>query len=126
MLKVDKFTRGYLEAALWSSTYDDGEREDRPMDDDFDVDVDLSPAMVRISEHDCAYFQKSNRKDLRAAKLPPEEAGQMFWLNRNGHGVGYWDRPGGPVGERLSDAAHTYGSVDLYVGDDRKIHVTGE
>jgi hypothetical protein len=25
-------------------------------------------------------------------------------------------------GKRLTDAAHTYGSVDLYVGDDGKIH----
>lgn len=49
-------------------------------------------------------------------------AGIDFWLTRNGHGAGFWDRGLGDVGTRLTCAAHNYGSVDLYAGDDGLIY----
>ena len=49
-------------------------------------------------------------------------AGHDFWLTRNGHGAGYWDRGLGEVGDALTTAAEVYGSCDLYVGDDGKIY----
>ena len=46
-----------------------------------------------------------------------------FWLTRNKHGAGFWDGDWAPeVGKRLTDAAHAYGSCDLYVGDDGMVH----
>lgn len=54
--------------------------------------------------------------------LTPDRAGHDFWLTRNGHGAGFWDRGMGKLGDRLADAARAYGSVDLYVGDDKKIY----
>lgn len=122
--RLDSFTRGYLEAAPWSSTYQKEEGgDDIPMDDDFDL-IDIAPETVKQAEKDCAAFQEYNADDLEEAGLPDEEAGHLFWLNRNGHGVGFWDRPGGAVGKRLSDASHDYGSVDLYVSDDGKVYGT--
>ena len=42
-------------------------------------------------------------------------------LTRNGHGAGFWDRGLGALGERLTRAAKSHGSVDLYVNDDGKV-----
>jgi hypothetical protein len=49
-------------------------------------------------------------------------AGHDFWLTRNGHGAGFWDRGLGDLGERLSKAAKVYGEVYLYPGDDGKVY----
>lgn len=51
-----------------------------------------------------------------------EHAGHDFWLNRCGHGAGFWDRGLGELGDRLSDAAKVYGNVDLYIGDDGLVY----
>ena len=44
-----------------------------------------------------------------------------FWLNRNGHGAGFWDGDWPKHGAELDKAAHSYGEFDLYVGDDGEI-----
>jgi len=116
--KVSPFVYGYLEAAVWSSTDEDGE----PLDDRFDFKEDLSLETVKGAIKDCTAFQKSEQDDLDASGLPEAEQGHLFWLNRNGHGVGFWDRPGGKLGDRLSKATKVYGSVDLYVGDDGLVY----
>ena len=54
--------------------------------------------------------------------------GHDFWLTRNGHGAGFWDRwaggtRGDAFGQVLTEMARPYGSSDLYVGDDGLIYV---
>ena len=51
-------------------------------------------------------------------------AGHDFWLTRNGHGAGFWDRGLGEAGKKLTDAAHAFGECNLYLGDDDVIHLT--
>ena len=47
----------------------------------------------------------------------------MSWLTRNGHGAGFWDGDWPePVASRLTKSAKRFGSFDLYVGDDGKVH----
>lgn len=55
-----------------------------------------------------------------------ELAGHDFWLTRNGHGAGFWDRSelDKPTQGRLTKAAHAFGNSDLYVGDDGRIYVS--
>jgi hypothetical protein len=81
---------------------------------------------------DCAKFQSDNTNLLEQAypnyvvpdeSSPEAYAGHDFWLTRNHHGAGFWDRDLGEVGEQLTEAAQTYKEVDLYVGDDGKIYV---
>jgi hypothetical protein len=38
-------------------------------------------------------------------------AGRDFWYTRCGHGVGFWDRGLGDLGDKLSAIAKTYGDV---------------
>ena len=117
-IDLDAFTRAYLICALWSSTGDD----DRPLDDDHDID-DIDPDCITEAVADCAAFQRDNAADLEAQGGDAERNGHDFWLTRNSHGAGYWDRGTGEVGERLSKAAKVYGEAYLYVGDSGMVHI---
>lgn len=109
-----QFIQAYAECALWSST-DESDTEDGnmgpPLDDAYCVD-DIAPDTMSSMRTDCAAFIEANEADLEG--MDPEQAGHDFWLTRNGHGAGFWDRGLGAKGDRLSDASHVYGSVYLY------------
>lgn len=117
------FIAGYTECMLWSShdTLADGtELEDLQ-------DYELAPETVERVAKDCRAFVESNLADLQlyAEQYTPkggynvwECAGHDFWLTRNGHGVGFWDRGLDDLGQRLTAASHSAGSVDAYLGDD--------
>ena len=113
---LDPFTEAYLECALWSSVDDNG----APLDDSYGIE-DLSAAVLASAVADCVAFQQDNASDLAQAGTA-ERCGHYFWLTRNGHGAGFWDRCLGEVGERLTKASKTYGSVDLYAGEDGLIY----
>lgn len=123
---LDEFTRAYAECALWSST--DG---DKPLDEDYGIE-DIAPECLAQMIKDCADFREAN-KYLSNSDRPIEgefwtdsQAGHDFWLSRNGHGCGFYDRfstgPMAELGDQLQEAARVYGSVDLYVGDDGLIY----
>jgi len=137
----DQFVRGYIDAALWSSTDDN----DRPLDEDHYA-RDIAPSSLKSIRRDCAKFFKRHRRDLASycehlvrhddSSSPMSFAGHDLFLTRNGHGCGYWDRdgvgdsgvPAGPpgLGQRLTDAASAFGTSDLYVGDDGRLYVSPE
>jgi uncharacterized protein (TIGR03066 family) len=79
---MNAFTEAYIEAALWSSTDDDG----TPLDDNFGAE-DISPETLAEMVSDCEQFQTDHADDI-GANL--RRAGIDFWLTRNGHGAGYW------------------------------------
>jgi hypothetical protein len=114
---LDQFTEAYLICALWSSTQDDG----RPMDDDYGIE-DIAPESIASAVEECRCFQADNASDLEG--MTAEQAGHDFWLTRNGHGAGFWDRGLGKVGARLTAACKPWGSSDVYVGDDGQVYLT--
>lgn len=132
---LDTFTRAYIECALWSSSIEEEfcARHNAATGDDFAYDCsmqsfgftidDIAPSALTEIVADCAAFQESEAADL--AELPSDSSqdGHDFWLTRNHHGAGFWDRGYGPVGDRLTSAANAYGESDLYVGDDERIYV---
>jgi hypothetical protein len=108
----------------------------------FEPDAITDEAMRSIAE-DCEQFLDAERADIDAyceqlgewhgsdsvrgadARYSGlEQAGGDFWLSRNGHGAGFWDRGLGELGERLTRAARAWGSSDLYLTDDERIHVS--
>jgi hypothetical protein len=115
-MNLNAMVRQYAVTALWSSIDEDGE----PLDAHYTVE-DIDSKTMDAMRDDCADFLAANRGDLVAAGMNAHDAGHDFWLTRNGHGAGFWDRGLGEIGDRLSDAAKVYGSVDLYVGDDGQI-----
>ena len=117
-----RLTNSYLEAALWSSTGEDEE----PLDDEHDL-TDVSDATLEAARSDLDGFLKANHGLITRAINNPdyggmEQVGHDFWLTRNGHGAGFWDRGLGELGDELTKNTKPFGGVDLYVGDDGKIY----
>ena len=108
---------GMLTAALWSSTDENGE----PLDANYAA-YNIAPATITALVADIVAFIGANSDDIAASGMVAEQVGHDFWLTRNHHGAGFWDRGLGEVGERLTAATRPYGEVDLYVGDDGLIY----
>lgn len=115
----EKFLKGYLTAALWSSNDESDDSGGQPLDKNYNIE-DFSYSALEKANKECKAFMAANASDL--ADLPPEQAGHDFWLTRNRHGTGFGDRGYGEKGERLTKAAHDFGSVDLFVAADGLIY----
>lgn len=122
------FFDAYVATALWSSVDDLGE----PLDAKYDAH-DIDGATLDRMLADCSAFYDANKatlsdcEDHAACYFKHDgldaRAGHDFWLTRCGHGAGFWDGDWPePQATRLSDAANAFGNVELYVGDDGKIH----
>jgi hypothetical protein len=113
-----KFVDAYLEAALWSSSVGDDER---PLDDQGYTIHDFAQEAIDEAVLESNDFIRANRKDLEQVGSPAQH-GHDFWLTRNRHGAGFWDRGYGEIGKRLTENAHPYGDANAYVGDDRRVY----
>ena len=128
---LDVFTRSYMITALWSSTDNSNEQGGEPLDSNYSIE-DISPESIQQMVSDCNDFQQQNEDLLERwyteAGEDPSRAGHDFWLTRNGHGAGFWDRhmdePGRSIGKQLTEISKPYGSCNLYVGDDGTIYVS--
>jgi len=110
---LDEFTRQYIETALWSSNDESTESGGKPLDANYGLS-DLTVATLDGMIKDCAKFQRDNA-ELLAQAGDDGQNGHDFWLTRNGHGAGFWDRGYGEVGEKLTKAAKAYREVYLSV-----------
>lgn len=143
---LDPFTQGYIEALFFteeeSLCEQSGGTHEMP-DVAFDLATmesrfvggsspgfsDLAPQALASIVADCEAFQRDNAATLSEAyqrDYDAEQAGRDYWYTRNGHGVGYWDRPAlkaESIGERLSEAARASGEVYAHLGDDGKVYV---
>jgi hypothetical protein len=128
---MDAFTTGYITCALWSSTDEATEQDAEPLDRNYS-ETDLAPETLERIKADCAKFQADNAELLaqyrdrikRVTDEPAEAyAGHDFWLTRNGHGAGFWDRNLDELGDILSEKAKAFGGCDLYVGDDKRLYI---
>lgn len=120
MTELEKFINGYLTAALWSTTDESTPEGGEPLDKHYTTD-DFSFTALEIARKDCKAFIEANATDLEG--IDPEKAGHDFWLTRNRHGTGFWDRGyENARAHRLTEAAHVYGSLDLWVAEDGLIY----
>ena len=118
-MALDRFTASYIEAALWSSTDESTPAGGEPMDANFGIS-DFAPETLERMKTDCASFQAQHWEDIQE---DVERAGHDFWLTRNHHGAGFWDGDWPEdVDEKLTEASHSWGEMDLYVGDDGRVY----
>ena len=118
------FQKGYVEAMFWTDASPDAEADlkDKTISD-------LSQDAINRILTDCTRFEDYAADLLALAyanDYPEERAGHDFWLTRNGHGAGFWDRDelmAEGLGDRLSKRARKFGQVGLYVGDDGKVYL---
>jgi hypothetical protein len=121
---ADKMFRAYVECALWAETH--GETDESFEQAGFTLD-DLSAESTARMRADVEAFADVCADDL-GNYWTAEQAGHDFWLTRNRHGAGFWDRyavgDGERVGRLLTDAAHAYGESWVYVSDAGEVEVS--
>lgn len=95
----------YLTCAAWADT-----------PEDIEAGLDFAPYVEEMALADCMRFVGINWELLKDCQ--PEQVGHDFWLTRNGHGAGFWDRPevygGKDNAESLSDSARSFGQRYIF------------
>lgn len=116
---AEPFIAGYFTAAEWLIR--DNEEDPEGGIDKAEI-LCWSEDAIREAREDCARFERENADDLllyqELSGRGSRSAGTDFWLSRNGHGAGFFDRGNDPVFDRLQDAAESYGQRDVYLADD--------
>jgi len=123
---LNQFEAGYVTCLQWVMTDADGD----PVGDDLSFD-DMAPEALDEIHADCEAFLADNESDMDwylANIGDHRSAGHDFYLTRNRHGAGFWDRSfatdaTGPLG-RMTDSAKVYGTSDGYIGYDGLVYVT--
>ena len=121
MTDIAKMIEQYAFTTLWASGEDD---DGTRLDDDYDTG-DFSAEATKQMEGDCEQFVQyaENLIEQLPDSYSEVDLGHDFLLTRNGHGAGFWDRGLGDLGDKLTEAAQTFGSQDVYAGDDGKLYL---
>ena len=90
----------YLTAAEWA---------DKP--EEIESGLDFAPCAEESALSDCIRFASINWQLIK--ENAPEQVAHDFWLTRNHHGAGFWDRSevygGDDNAEKLTESAHSFG-----------------
>ena len=119
------FVDGYDQCLRWVGIWDSDSDDDEPEYDSV-RDWDAEAALSVLAE--CADFMAANYVEMVDAAavigrtVDWGRMGHDFYLTREGHGTGFWDRGYGELGDRLSEAAKVYGSANVFIGDDGLIY----
>lgn len=101
----------YLETARWAEKGDERDEWDN---------LEWSREATDQAERDVRSFL-----DKCGALIDGEDITQVahdFWLTRNRHGEGFWDGDYPEHGDRLTELAHSFGELAVYVGDDNLLY----
>jgi len=127
---INEIVAGYITACLWSSVDQDDEGNETFYDE-----FDPSSQLKGEANYLCALFYDANEADcnLFAEQYQPSQdhnvwecLGHDLWLTSAGHGVGFWDRGLGELGERLTEACQQkpYAYKCAYIGDDQLVYLS--
>ena len=110
----------YIEAVYFTDTGEDENEQPHS-------DAEMSPHAQFAAMADCAEFLAQCADNGALSEYADsgqtwEQFGVDFWLTRNRHGAGFWDRGLGALGDNLSKMAKLYGSQYIYQGDDGLIY----
>lgn len=118
VLHLNAFIAGYFEALYFAgiATNCDGETVENI------AGIDMTEEAREECRQDCARFLdlaggKVNLAIFGSDDYDHTQAGRDFWLSRQGHGVGFWDRGLGIVGNDLHDVAKLFGEKHLYINE---------
>lgn len=116
-LDLEPMAAGYLTCALWTLA-------NETQFDAYTVE-DFTPAALAQARDECADFLSlCAREGLDVSGLEPRRFGHDFWLTRNGHGAGFWDRGLGALGGALTKWAKVAGSRDVIETDTDELEFT--
>lgn len=114
------FRNAYIEAIIFT-----GARTDDPdaTDNRYDISDDmLSQQAAKIIDRETETFYNLF-SHMWEGHMTDEQAGHDFWLTRNRHGTGFWDRGNGKLGEYLTKGAHNFPEQSLYLDDTGTLHL---
>lgn len=115
----DCFTRGYLAAAEWLARSETG---DEANPDAIDNATGWAEDALAEAVADCKAFQASCQAEIALyqmlARRGAESAGHDFYLSRNGHDAGFFDRGDHPTFGYLQDQAEAFGNADAILCED--------
>lgn len=139
MNRLHKFTTAYIECALWCGVFDPAKEEEPDPNNYTLTQSNISDTTLRVMCTDCRRFWDDNEIENLIPIGTEEQAGHDFWLTRNGHGAGFWDRHVSVYGseevrENLNVLAKNFRTIvsdgmppkrwsefELYIGDDGKV-----
>ena len=111
------FVTGYVNCLYWVEDSGGTKNEEK-----------LSTEAFLISVLECNRFL-ANAKTYTGGLIPEncfEQAGHDFYLTRNGHGSGFWDKPeiyGEKYSKILTEISKNFGEASPYVSDDGEIEI---
>lgn len=104
--KESAFLEQYLATAFWAS-----DMEPQELDEDCHREA-IIDCLAFLSRTDC-YLNDDNR----------QQSAHDFYLSRNGHGSGFWERPKvysysiGNYADKFQAIAESFGPTDYYTTD---------
>lgn len=113
---MSQLFESYIECAFFAEMDD----EDVPLSANYDLD-DIDVETLEQMKKDCDLFEEMAGDKIQGNL---SHAGHDFWLTRNLHGVGFWDGDWKENGDELTELCEKFPKVDLYIGDDGKVHQT--
>ncbi len=118
--QILEFINAYKTCALWSTNDETNERGGDPLDQNYDTD-DIREETALDMENDCRMFIASNQNLLDQVG-DYSQHGHDFFLSRNGHGAGFFDRDyPKEIGDTLQKHAREYGEYNLFIGPGEEI-----
>lgn len=122
MLEENKvlFIAGYVQAMQWLTNANDLNLELESAEA-----YELSEQCKESIAEDCEKFLNEQGAVLQtviSTEYGYGSAGHDFYLTRNSHGAGFWDRGLGDAGDVLSEASREFGASHEYVAEDELIY----
>jgi len=113
---IDAIVDGYLDCQLWAGL--DMDREDTNLDENYGRS-DISEEYVDKVREELLTIVTAHPLAVRMylARMSPDYFGHDFYLTRERHGAGFWDRGLGELGDYLTDIAHAYGEAEQLYDD---------
>lgn len=117
----ERFFQAYLETAIWSSSDETDDQGGEPLDKNYTVEA-FTKVALKTARKDCQAFYDLHGDLMCQANADMSQHGHDFWLTRNRHGAGFWDRGYGAFGDELSTAAKAFGECHVLVNR-KRLHI---
>jgi predicted RNA-binding protein Jag len=119
---IDDIINSYFEAALWTD-------EDRLAEEVGDESAksftifDFSEETKIKAKEEIEQFMDKVGQYL--TNITDDMIGHDFWLTRNHHGAGFWDRKEieYEIGDKISEICNEFRELMVVVGDDGKLYL---
>ena len=106
-LDINKILDNYLEAAIWTN--------EEELSNSYTI-YDFDDSSKEKAKNDIISFVEKAKPYL--VGIGEEQIGHDFWLTRNHHGAGFWDRGyEEEIGDKLTEISHEFGELNVFEND---------